>query len=601
MKKLSYTFCVVIVASFVLTSSFFVVQIRRAAGRNEKDEANRKNAICPTYTLHHLVRERYPRFLDALSDLDDALTLIYLFAALPTTISIKSSTVSQAKKLAAAWGAYCSTAACITKSFISVKGVYLEATIQGVAIRWIVPHSFTQFMPEDADYRVMTTFFEFYETLLHFVLYKLYNDLGVRYPLPSLDGNGEVKGSTGYILGANLRNLKHALDSSNNAITNVVSETVEDNAEKTSENLKKSKSDKKKEKALVKSVGAALNSIDEDSEEDDEDEDDIDVAGPLKAALESMANDEARSTIPGGGNIVDDDAVKRRRLFAGLTFFMSREVPRGYVELVCLAYGGKVGWEGLNSPIAENDPTITHHIVDRPKLPSSYDSLPKSREFVQPQWVLDCSNFMFLLPIAKYAVGVTLPPHLSPWVDHEEEGYKPAYAEEIERLKNGETLTTIADDGNTEEFVNADEAESDEEMTGENDDKQEDEESEEEEEDNGDEQEDDDSTTQKERAARRRQREEEEARALAKTMMSRKASHLYGRMQHGIQQKKAKVETLKTRRREIEHTKKYDKGGKTPLKQKVERLKKERSAIEKEYSKSGGTMKKSKKMRRTET
>jgi pescadillo protein len=143
---------------------------------------------------------------------------------------------------------------------------------------------------------------------------------------------------------------------------------------------------------------------------------------------------------------MDDEALKRTRLFSGLTFFLSREVPHGYLELVCLAFGGKVGWEGPNSPISSNDPTITHHIVDRPKLPSSYDSLPKSREFVQPQWILDCSNFMFLLPIAKYEVGKTLPPHLSPWVDNEEEGYQPAYAEEIERLRNGEVVAYEADD-----------------------------------------------------------------------------------------------------------------------------------------------------------
>mmetsp|Transcript_109714 Transcript_109714/g.315882 ORF Transcript_109714/g.315882 Transcript_109714/m.315882 type:complete len:691 (+) Transcript_109714:121-2193(+) len=577
----------------------FMKKIRRAAGRNEKDEALRKNAICPTYTLHHLVRERYPRFLDALSDLDDALTLVYLFAALPTTTTIKSKVISSAKKLAAAWGAYCSTAACITKSFISVKGIYLEATIQSVAVRWIVPHSFTQFMPEDVDYRVMTTFFEFYETLLHFVLFKLYSDLGVRYPLQTLDSNGEVKGSTAHILGANLRNLKNALDTSSSAITKVVSEAVEDDSEKPTDVVKKSKSEKKKEKALVKSVGAALNSIEDDSDDDDDDEDgdDIDVSGPLKAALESMANDEARSTIPGGAAMVDDDAVKRRRLFAGLTFFLAREVPRGYIELVCLAYGGKVGWEGLNSPIAENDPSITHHIVDRPRLPSSYDALPKSREFVQPQWVLDCSNFMFLLPVAKYAVGVTLPPHLSPWVDHEEEGYKPAYAEEIERLKTGDVNVTTSDDKDFEEIDNGDGVASDDDMGGENDDNDDNQDETDADEDDDE----DDSESKDERIARRRQREEEEAHALAKTMMSRKASHLYGRMQHGINQKKAQVEALKSRRRDIEHTKKKDDTGKTPLKKKVERLKKERSALEKEYSNTGGTMKKSKKMRRSES
>jgi pescadillo protein len=528
--------------------------------------------------------------MDALSDMDDALTLIFLFAALPSTTSIKTKTVGKAKQLAAAWGAYCSTAACITKSFISVKGVYLEATIQSVPIRWVVPHSFTQFMPEDVDYRVMTTFFEFYETLLHFVLFKLYNDLGVRYPLPSLDANGEVKGSTSYILASNLRNLKNALDSSSGAITNVVTETIEEDADKAAPAVKKSKEEKKKEKELIKSVGAALNSINEDSDEDDDEEDgNVDVAGPLKAALESMANDQARTSIPGIDSM-DSEAIKRRRLFAGLTIFLSREVPRGYLELVCLAYGGKVGWEGPNSPIVEGDPSITHHIVDRPRLPASYDSLPKSREFVQPQWVLDCSNFMFLLPIAKYEAGATLPPHLSPWVDHEEEGYKPAYAEEIERLRNGESLPLESEAMEVEEdAAEIEEAESDDESAEVEADEDESKEEAEEKE-----------SDKKKRAATHRQKEEEEAHILAKTMMSRKASHLYGRMQHGIKKKKVHVENLQNRRRDIEHSKKNDPTGKTPLKQKVERLKKEQSTLMKEYSNPGGTMKKSKK-RRTET
>jgi pescadillo len=558
--------------------------------------------VCPTYSLHHLVRERYPRFEDALSDLDDALTLTYLFAALPSTTAIKAKMGSKAKTLAAAWGAYCSTAGCITKSFISVKGVYLEASIRGIPIRWVVPHSFTQFMPEDVDYRVMATFFEFYETLLNFVLFKLYNDLGVRYPLPEIEAGGEVKGSTSYILGANLRSLTNALNSSEGAITKVVTETLQggdDTVATEDSNKTKSKEQKKKERELVKTVGAALDNIKEDDdedgsmdEEDDEDDDGVDVAGPLKAALETLAEDEARAMTLGGESNLDDDALKRRRLFGGLTFFLSREVPRGYLELVALAYGAKVGWEGPNSPITAKDPSITHHIVDRPKLPSSYDSLPKSREFVQPQWILDCANFMFLLPIAKYGLGVSLPPHLSPWVDNEEEGYKPKYAEEIERLKNGESVEAIQEevgvDSDAEENSGEEEAEELTKVEADEDDedKAEDEESD-----------DDDEEKKKKSAEKKREKEEREAHELAKSMMSRKAAHLYGRMQHGIAKKQNKVETLTTRRREIEHTKEKDESGKTMLKQKVERLKKERKRIEDEYSNTGGSMKKSKKRR----
>ena len=300
-------------------------------------------------------------------------------------------------------------------------------------------------MPDDVDYRVMTTFFEFYETLLQFILFKLYNDLGVRYPLSTVDLTGEVKGTTSNMLGSNLRALENALKSDENAISNVISESMEERPDPLKH---KSKAERKKGKELIKTVATALNSIEESDEENGEDDEveDVDVAGPFKAALESMADEEARAGLPEGESGMDDDALRRRRLFAGLTFFFSREIPRGYLELVSLSYGAKVGWEGANSPINANDSSITHHIVDRPTLPTSYDSLPKSREFVQPQWILDSANFMFLLPVLKYSIGATLPPHLSPWVDNEEEGYKPAYAEEIERLKNGEVIESGDDD-----------------------------------------------------------------------------------------------------------------------------------------------------------
>lgn len=86
-----------------------------------------------------------------------------------------------------------------------------------------------------------------------------------------------------------------------------------------------------------------------------------------------------------------------------------------------------------------------------------------------------------------------------------------------------------------------------------------------------------------------------EAHDLAKVMMSRKASHLYNRMQHGLAQKQAKVDVLHQRRKEIDKSKEKGAGGKSVLKQKVERLKKERKGVEEAYSETGGSMKKKRK------
>jgi pescadillo len=70
----------------------------------------------------------------------------------------------------------------LRKAFISVKGFYLQADVHSVNITWLVPHATSQVIPKDVDMRVMLTFLEFYHSLLRFVLYKFYHDLGLRYP-----------------------------------------------------------------------------------------------------------------------------------------------------------------------------------------------------------------------------------------------------------------------------------------------------------------------------------------------------------------------------------------------------------------------------------
>lgn len=143
----------------------------------------------PVYSLDHIVKERYPSFIDALRDLDDALSMLYLFSKLPADNKIKADAVAECQKLISEFQAYVMKSKSLRKVFFSIKGIYYQAEIKGQTITWIVPYQFSQEIPTDVDFRVMLTFLEFYQTLVGFVNFKLYNEINMTYP-PKIDETG---------------------------------------------------------------------------------------------------------------------------------------------------------------------------------------------------------------------------------------------------------------------------------------------------------------------------------------------------------------------------------------------------------------------------
>ncbi|KAL5833667.1 hypothetical protein ACOSQ3_017341 [Xanthoceras sorbifolium] len=363
--------------------STYLKKVTKAKAKKNRELADALLKRQPEIKLDRLVIERYPHFVDAIRDLDDTLTLVHLFAALPATdrMKIEVKRVHNCRKLSHEWQAYIARTHKLRKVFISVKGIYYQAEVEGQKITWLTPHGLQQVLPDDdVVYDVLLTFLEFYETLLAFVNFKLYHSINVKYP-PILDSKLEASA-------AELYALSRYFDANARTSEQVVETQLEESELRLAQ----------LQHQLPSNEPGALMQL---------------VKGPADEIEE------------------DEDTKECKNLFKNMKFFLSREVPRESLLFVIPAFGGIVSWEGEGAPFQEGDQSITHQIVDRPTQGHIY----LSREYVQPQWVFDCINARIILPTEAYLVGRVPPPHLSPFVDNEEEGYVPDYAETIKRLR----------------------------------------------------------------------------------------------------------------------------------------------------------------------
>lgn len=383
----------------------------------------------PQFSLAHLIKERYPTFTDALADLDDPLSMCHLFAALPSNVvqgqnAFNPEKAFDCERLVDEFALLCIQTHALRKVFVSIKGTYYQARIQNVDITWLVPHTFNQALPDDVDYRVMLTFLQFYAELLRFTNLKLYHDKGLAYP-PALDQSMYESRAGFKSLQLAAKAPADAATAAAKAPTSAASAAgapapVDAQAKKALQKsvaavVSKLKSKGKKGKTAAAADVDAMADVEEpeaaeeaESKEANADEDEFAKLSGSDAAASALANKTPAEL----------DAYHAARVFEGMTFLLSREVPHASLEFVILCGGGKVENERNLSETEVANARFTHQIVDRPVLRGK---VLTTREYVQPQWVYDSFNSYHAVPVASYAPGVVPPPHLSPFVKEEEE------------------------------------------------------------------------------------------------------------------------------------------------------------------------------------
>lgn len=494
----------------------------------------------PKFRYDHLVKERYPQFGDALNDIDDALSMIHLYAMLPAETGPKHTPKRSENclRLSKEFQHLVIRRHALRKVFVSIKGYYYQCEIDGVNITWMTPHKFpTQPNGLEVDFRTLLTFLDFYETLLKFVNFKLFHESELAYP-PRIDITRDAAGAylSAFVIESESTRKEVELRAKLAADDKLKLEKVEKQeevdgdvvAKKSGGGSKKRKKrpaletdkiskkrrkntrkipcrnfaetgkcefgargecvfvcgeprssaaevDQKPKDEKLPSLDDLVASID-DADEDEEWQPANVVAARAHVAGSSEASQGVAVDSANPSNDVTTDEFAHLKteeeraaeaaqghapdLFKGLKFLLMRETPQEQLEFVIRCFSGEVVCAtSLSSSDDLQSETITHQIVDRPRVDTSI----KSREYVQPQWVFDSINERCRLPVAPYGPSVKPPHHLSPFVDNERAGYIPAAVEQRRRWTHGDA-EPVSQEHAGEEHESDDESEDEDEM-----------------------------------------------------------------------------------------------------------------------------------------
>ncbi|GKT13539.1 Pescadillo like protein, partial [Aduncisulcus paluster] len=320
----------------------FNKKVKKRFNRKEDLDAKKLKKQAPHVSYEFLVRERYPTLDSAIKALNDALPILSLYAAVSTdTGAIGRGMVDRCKRACRAFHYYLTRTRSLRAVFISVKGVYLRASVHGVDITWVMPHQFAQQRPEDVNLHTMKTFLQFYLLLVDYVNKELAAELGVSYPIafnPSQD-------SAGMWLAA---------------------ATYEEEA---------------KSNPAVLPLRFAVT--------------------PSSSADESSLHIHSQQHVFEGLSVEISTECGYSFLELCLRAGGAEVHYGGYHDGESLEERGSRMPHEVSKKVDGYPHRITHVISDRPKVIRKRTDV----EYIQPQWVFDCFNFGTLLPCPEYFVG----------------------------------------------------------------------------------------------------------------------------------------------------------------------------------------------------